>query len=61
MSKQRTIRRTSGRAWHLTLTPAPGEQPVTRTVDHDEMLDALRGLMAGEYPPASELAVSRAA
>ena len=52
---------TDMRTWQLTLTPAPGEAPITRTVDHDEMLDALRALMAGEYPGGSELAVDEIA
>ena len=45
------------RTWQLTLTPAPGETPITRTVDHREMVDALYALMSGELPGASDLAV----
>ncbi len=55
------ILETDMRTWQLTLTPAPGEEPITRTVDHDEMVEAVRALMAGEYPAASELAVDEIA
>lgn len=45
------------RTWQLTLTPAPGEEPILRTVAHDEMVGALHALLAGELPGDSELAV----
>lgn len=47
------------RTYQLTLTPAPGEPAITRTVDGDGLVDVLQSLSAGEIPGDAELSVVR--
>lgn len=49
------------RIWQLTLTPAPGERAMTRAVGHDELVELLRSVAAGEVPSGAELAVEEVA